>query len=181
MAIDITTLHTGGGWYELPNGERIRGKAKAQAALDAMPSKASSSRPDPNPDLTTTTKKGTDEMTDAHRRHIERWEPVVEAMDIDHVWAATPRTPGRGDGPFFLAVKFESKRYGIVSIDTTDPSEFEVLVDDIGSPKTVLQEFKTYRQTAKTERDAARKAAKAEAKPKAKATKKVTRKKAKAS
>ena len=28
--------HTGGGWYQLPNGERVRGKDKAQAALDEL-------------------------------------------------------------------------------------------------------------------------------------------------
>jgi len=26
--------HTGGGWYELPNGEKVQGKEEAQAALD---------------------------------------------------------------------------------------------------------------------------------------------------
>jgi len=30
---DVEPKHVGGGWYELPNGERVRGK---QAALDAM-------------------------------------------------------------------------------------------------------------------------------------------------
>ena len=28
--------HVGGGWYELPNGERVRGKAAAEAALENM-------------------------------------------------------------------------------------------------------------------------------------------------
>lgn len=26
--------HTGGGWYELPNGEKVQGKENAQAALN---------------------------------------------------------------------------------------------------------------------------------------------------
>lgn len=174
---DISQFHKGAGYYELPDGSRVRGKAKAQAALDALQTEG------PNPDLKTTTKKGTDEMTDAHRRHIERWEPVVDALGIDHVWAATPRAPGRGDGPFFLAVKFESKRYGIVALDTTDLSqEPEVLVDNVTSPKVILQEFRAFRSQAKAERDKLRSEAKAKPEAKAKTSKKtVAKKKAKAS
>ncbi len=28
--------HVGAGWYELPNGERVRGKEKAEEALEAL-------------------------------------------------------------------------------------------------------------------------------------------------
>jgi len=32
---DIESFHTGGGYYELPNGEKVRGKEKALAAYQA--------------------------------------------------------------------------------------------------------------------------------------------------
>jgi hypothetical protein len=31
--------HVGAGWYELPNGERVRGKEKAEEALEALQGK----------------------------------------------------------------------------------------------------------------------------------------------
>lgn len=149
-----TLKQVGRGVYELPNGEKVRGKAKAEAALAAL------DKAGPNPDLSTTTKKGLDEMSDAHRRHIERWEPFVSALGVDHVWAATPRQPGRGDGPFYLAVKFGAKNYGIVSFDTSEPKTApKVLVEGITSPKAILAEFRSFREQAKSERDAARAAA----------------------
>jgi hypothetical protein len=35
-AAEKTIKHVGGGVYELPNGEKIKGKAKAEAALAAL-------------------------------------------------------------------------------------------------------------------------------------------------
>lgn len=32
--LDVAQYHTGGGWYELPNGEKVQGKDKAIAALE---------------------------------------------------------------------------------------------------------------------------------------------------
>lgn len=34
--VDVASLHTGGGWYELPNGERVQGKKNAIKALEEM-------------------------------------------------------------------------------------------------------------------------------------------------
>ena len=33
---DVSTYHVGGGYYELPNGEKVRGKEAAQLKLDEM-------------------------------------------------------------------------------------------------------------------------------------------------
>lgn len=33
---DVSQYHTGGGWYELPNGERVRGKDDAQQVLNEL-------------------------------------------------------------------------------------------------------------------------------------------------
>lgn len=32
--LNVAQYHTGGGWYELPNGEKVQGKDKAIAALE---------------------------------------------------------------------------------------------------------------------------------------------------
>ena len=32
--LDVSQYHTGGGWYDLPNGERVQGKDNAIAALE---------------------------------------------------------------------------------------------------------------------------------------------------
>ena len=34
--IDVDEYHTGGGWYTLPNGEKVRGEDKALEALKAL-------------------------------------------------------------------------------------------------------------------------------------------------
>lgn len=34
--VDVSTLHTGGGWYKLPSGERVQGKQNAIQALEEM-------------------------------------------------------------------------------------------------------------------------------------------------
>ena len=33
---DVSVYHVGGGYYELPSGEKVRGKEAAQAALEEM-------------------------------------------------------------------------------------------------------------------------------------------------
>lgn len=183
--------HTGGGWFLLTDGSKVKGKAKAEKAQAAL-AKASPKAKNPNPDLRTTTKKSLGEMSDAHRRHIERWEPFLKNIEAQHVWAATPRFPGRGVGPFFLAVKNGPRNYGIIEFDTSTEERVE-LSTGVSSPKTILEDFRPYRVTAKEERDALRAAAKSDTtdeveKPKAKSstkktpakkasTKKVTRKK----
>ncbi len=150
--------HTGGGWYSLSDGSRVKGKANAEAAQAELAS-APPKRKNPNPDLRTTTKKSLGEMSDAHRRHIERWEPFLESIEAQHVWAATPRFPGRGAGPFFLAVKNGPRDYGIIEFDTSNEERVE-LSTGVTSPKTILEDFRPYRVTAKEERDTLRAAAK---------------------
>lgn len=34
--LDVAQYHTGGGWYELPNGEKVQGKDNAIAALEDL-------------------------------------------------------------------------------------------------------------------------------------------------
>lgn len=34
--LDVAQYHTGGGWYKLPNGERVQGKHNAIQALEGM-------------------------------------------------------------------------------------------------------------------------------------------------
>ncbi len=150
--------HTGGGWYTLSDGSKVKGKADATAAQAALV-KAPKAKANPNPGLVTTTKKSLDDMSDAHRRHIERWEPFLEAIGAQHVWAATPRFPGRGAGPFFLAIKIGPRNYGLVEFNT-DTEVLVELADGVVSPKTILEDFRPYRATAKEERDALRAAAK---------------------
>jgi hypothetical protein len=33
--VDVSDYHVGGGWYELPSGEKVRGKEEAREALTA--------------------------------------------------------------------------------------------------------------------------------------------------
>lgn len=145
-------------------------KPAAKPAAKATTSRSRTTKPatkpaDVNPDLTTKTKKSFDDMTEAHRKHIERWEPIVKRLGIDHVWANSSRFAGRGDGPQYLLLKVKAKHYRIVSIDTSDPKDKgEVLVDDLTSPKTGLEAFREYRKLAQTEREASRKTSKAQAK-----------------
>jgi hypothetical protein len=136
-----------------------------------VPAKKAVVKTSPNPDLTTTTKKSLDSMSEAHRRHIERWEPFLSLIGGEHVWAATPRFAGRGEGAFFLAVKIGPKNYGIAEFDTSKKLKAKYVVKDVVSPKAILTQFGEYRKTAKAERDAARAASKskAKAKPTAKA------------
>lgn len=122
-----------------------------------------------NPGLTTTTKKSLDSMSEAHRAKIERWEPVLSLLGAQHVWASSPRFVGRGDGPFYLAVKAGAKDYRIVSFDTSKSVKAKVLVKGITSPKEILRQFGEYRTMAKAERTAA--GAKAKEAPKASSTK----------
>ncbi len=150
--------HTGGSWYTLSDGTRVNGKAKAEAAQAAL-SDAPTPRVNPNPDLVTTTKKSLDDMSDAHRRHIERWEPFLNTIGAQHVWAGTPRFPGRGLGPYFLAIKIGPRNYGLVEFNT-ETEELVQIADGVSSPKTILEDFRPYRVTAKSERDALRSAAK---------------------
>lgn len=153
-----TMKHTGGGWYTLTDGSKVKGKVNAEAAQAAL-AKPKTQTKNPNPGLATTTKKSLDSMSEAHRRHIERWEPFLASIEAQHVWAATPRFPGRGAGPFFLAVKNGPRNYGIIEFDTSTEERVE-LATEVSSPKTILEDFRPYRVTAKKERDALRAAAK---------------------
>ena len=130
-----------------------------------------------NPDLTTTTKKSLDAMSNAHRAKIERWEPMLSTIGAQHVWASSPRTPSRGEGPQYLAIKAGSKDYRIVSFDSSKPTvKAKVLVKGITSPKGLLEQFGEFRNKAKDERDSARAAAKAKTQSKAKAQPKASSK-----
>jgi hypothetical protein len=103
--------------------------------------------------LKTSTRKGLDEMSDSHRAHIEKWEPHVEAMGAEHVWASANRFSGRnGEGPVYAAIKRGSKDYAIVDYNTETQKKAKVLEDGFESSKTVMEAFKEYRAKAKAER-----------------------------
>jgi hypothetical protein len=129
-------------------------------------------------DFAATTKRSSGEMTEAHRLYLERWDPLVERLGVDHIWAASPRFAGRGEGKFYLAVKFGPRDYRVVAIDTSKPDSKPVVkVKSTASPSAILVEFKKFRAMAKVERDADREARKARAaKAKAKTRKPATRK-----
>lgn len=153
------------------------------ATTKTTSSKAKVAKPkagsNPNPKLTTTTKRSLDAMSNAHRDKILRWEPMLGAIGAQHVWASSPRTPSRGEGPQYLAIKAGSKDYRIVSFDSSKTVKAKVLVKGITSPKELLNQFGEFRTKAKEERDSARSAAKSKAKATPKtAAKKATQKRA---
>lgn len=116
--------------------------------------------------LKTSTRKSLDEMSESHRAHIEKWEPHVEAMGAEHVWASANRFAGRsGEGLVYAAVKRGSKDYAIVDYNTETKKKAKVLADGFESSKTVMEAFKEYRAMAKEERAASK-----PAKPAAKKT-----------
>jgi hypothetical protein len=92
-------------------------------------------------------------MSDSHRAHIEKWEPHVEAMGAEHVWASANRFSGRnGEGPVYAAIKRGSNDYAIVDYNTETQKKAKVLEDGFESSKTVMEAFKEYRAKAKAER-----------------------------
>ena len=113
-------------------------------------------------------RKSLDEMSEAHRSHIEKWEPHLEALQGEHVWAAVNRTPGRGvTGPVYVALKRAAKDYAVVDYDTEkrfDVTAKRILADGFESSSALMEAFKAYRQMAKTERLEAREAKKPAAK-----------------
>lgn len=133
--------------------------------------------------LQTTTRKSLDEMSDSHRKHIERWEPHLEALRGEHVWAAVSRVPGRGvEGPYYVALKRGAKDYVIVDYDTekmTPATPKRILADGFESSTALMEAFKEFRQKAKGEREAI-KASSTKPKAKAASSKAKTTSKAKA-
>ena len=71
VSMDIPgPVHTGGGWYELPNGEKIKGKdAAMEAMLEYRKSKPETLDDEPGPDA-------------GAGRTLE--SPDMTAKDIDH-------------------------------------------------------------------------------------------------
>ena len=130
--------------------------------------------------LKTSTRKGLDEMSESHRKHIEKWEPHVEAMGAEHVWASANRFSARGGtGLVYAAIKRGSKDYAIVEYNTETQKKAKVLDDGFESSKTVMEAFKEYRGLAKEQRTEDREARKASAKkttPKASAKKPAAKK-----
>lgn len=118
-------------------------------------------------------RKSLDDMSVAHRNHIEKWEPHLEALRGEHVWAAVMRVPGRGaTGPCYVALKRGAKDYVIVDYDTEkqiNVTPKRVLEDGFESSGSLMETFKTYRQKARDERKAAGPATKASKPPKRKA------------
>ncbi len=122
--------------------------------------------------LKTSTRKGLDEMSESHRAHIEKWEPHVENMGAEHVWASANRFSERGGtGLVYAAIKRGSKDYAIVEYNTETQKKAKVLDDGFESSKMVMEAFKEYRGLAKDQRAESREARKAATKkPAAKAT-----------
>ena len=130
--------------------------------------------------LRTTTRKSLDDMSEAHRKHIEKWEPHLEALRGEHVWAAVSRTPGRGTlGPVYVALKRSAKDYIIADYDTEKrtPVTPSRVLSEYGSSSELLTAFREFRQKAKDERAQCLKDA-AKSKPKKTAPKKAAAKKA---
>ncbi len=130
----------------------------------------------------TSTRKSLDNMSDAHRDHIEKWDPHLPQLRGEHVWAAVSRTPGRGvEGPVYVALKRGAKDYAIVDYDTATKPKItpkRVLADGFESSGALMEAFGEYRQMAKDERSAAKSTTKPKAKAKAKPTRKSAPKKA---
>lgn len=136
------------------------------------------------------TRKSLDEMSVAHREHIEKWDPHLEALRAIFVWVAVSRVPGRGvTGPYYVAVKRGAKDYAIVDYDTekqVSVTPKRVLADGFETSAAMMEAFKEFRKKARTEREAAKapKASKpptrkaAPKTPRAKSTKASTAKKA---
>ena len=132
-----------------------------------------------------TTRKSLNEMSEAHRKHIEKWDPHLAALKGEHVWASVNRIPGRGkEGPVYVALKRGAKDYAIVDYDTAKQvavTPKRILADGFESSSALMEAFKDYRQKAKSERLAAREADKKPAAKKVtksvakKATKKATK------
>ncbi len=115
--------------------------------------------------LKTSTRKGLDEMSESHRAHIEKWEPHVEAMGAEHVWASANRFSERGGtGLVYAAIKRGSKDYAIVEYNTETKKKAKVLEDGFESSKNVMEAFKGFRELAKEDRTKSREAKKASAK-----------------
>lgn len=107
--------------------------------------------------LTTKTRKSLDEMSESHRAHIEKWEPHMDKLGGEHVWASCNRFAGRGgDGPMYLALKRGSKDYAIVEYDTEKMAKPKVLADGFETSGQVMEAFKEYRKKAKEERASAK-------------------------
>lgn len=116
--------------------------------------------------LRTSHKNPLDTMSKAHFDKIMKWEPMLEAIGGHHVWAQSPRFVGRGDGPYYLAIKVGAKDYRIVEFDSSKPTtKAKVVKDGVKSPKEILNQFGPYRLAAKVERDEKRAAAKSATKP----------------
>ncbi len=129
----------------------------------------------------TSTRKSLDEMSDAHRDHIEKWDPHLPMLRGEHVWAAVSRTPGRGvEGPVYVALKRGAKDYAIVDYDTATKPKItpkRVLAEGFESSGALMEAFGEYRAMAKEERNAAKSTTKPKAKVKAKPTRKAAPKK----
>lgn len=101
----------------------------------------------------TTTKKAVGEHSEAHERWLLRWERFVRKNGIDHVWAVSPRDPGRSPGRVYLAVKLGAKSYSIVEANEAT-LEMGAPLAVAESPKAIMALFADYRAKAKAERSA---------------------------
>ena len=146
----VTYQKLGGGYYRLSTGEKIRGRAAADARVASIAIDGVGGR-------VATGKKSLDAMTESHRKWIMRFETAIGETGglsgVDHVWAATRRDRGRSAGRVYLAVKFGARDYRVVEFDEGDPTaaaiETGVATD---SPTTIMSEFGAYRALAKIER-----------------------------
>lgn len=167
-------------WLTHYNRKRIAGssqekKQRVDSAAETSEAKQFGFRSGGENDMAETkTRKSLDDMSESHRQHIEKWEPHLDNLRGEHVWAAVMRVPGRGvSGPCYVAVKRGSKDYAIVDYDTEKQPNVtpkRVLSDGFESSTALMEAFKEYRQMARDERAAA--------KPAAKTAKAPTRKKA---
>jgi len=151
-------------------GEEPEMATKAKAGKKATTKKAVKPKADT---MRTSHRKSLDEMSEAHRAHIEKWEPHLESLRGEGVWGFASRVPGRGAlGPCFIALKRGPKDYAVVEYNTekmTKVTPSKVLEDGIETSTGLLEAFKPYRLQAKEERNAAKSPAKPAPKPKKKA------------
>ena len=147
----------------------------------ATKAKATKAKKPAGEEMLTSHRKSLDDMSEAHRAHIEKWEPHLIPLGGEGVWGFASLVPGRGaTGPCYIALKRGPKDYAIISYDTekmVKVTKRHVEEDGIESSTALLEAFKPYRIKAKEERNAAKSSKAAKPKPKARPARKAAPKK----
>jgi hypothetical protein len=100
--------------------EQIHFTGKEPAmATKAKPKPKAEAKKTAGGEMLTSHRKSLDDMSEAHRAHIEKWEPHLVPLGGEGVWGFASLVPGRGaTGPCYIALKRGPKDYAIVLYDT---------------------------------------------------------------